>query len=317
MSERSLTHPIAIVRNMAEVRFGVVFTGHYDQQEWVDLARKVESSGFSTLLVADHYMNPMACGPLLMSAASVTTTLRVGSYVYNNDFRPPGLLAKEVATIDVLSGGRMELGLGAGWAKNEYVAAGIQFDPPGVRAARFEEAVGIVRRLLAGETVDHRGDHYRLRNLSGEPLPVQQPLPFLLGCGGPRMTRFAARNADTVGFVPQALPGGGLDPAAYTAAVFERRIAALEAELATPEAEGREPERSVLVFGMGRAANEVARDMHELTEDEMADSPYVLLGGPQAMADTIRERRERWGLSYVVCFDADLDKMIPVVSAIA
>jgi probable F420-dependent oxidoreductase len=297
---------------MMAMRFGVVFTGHYSNREWKDLAAKVEGSGFSTLLVADHYMNPMACGPLMMTAAATTTTLRVGSYVYNNDFRPPALLAKEVATIDVLSGGRMEVGIGAGWAKGEYVAAGIQFDPPPVRFARFEEGVGIVRRLLAGETVDHRGDHYRLRALEGLPVPVQQPVPLLIGCGGPRMTRFAARAADIVGFVPQSLPDGGLDPEAYRAAAFQKRVAALDRALA--DREGAGPERSVLVFGIGGSRSEITGDIAELTNAELAESPYALVGSPRTMADALLERNERWGLSYTVCFDEDLDRMIPVVA---
>lgn len=301
---------------MADVRFGVVYTGLYDGREWQELARKVEANGFSTLLVADHYMNPMACGPLLMSAAAATSALRVGSYVYNNDFRPPALLAKEVATIDVLSGGRMELGIGAGWAKPEYVAAGVHFDPPAVRASRFEEAVPLIVQLLAGESVDHRGQHYRLRGLEGSPRTVQAKLPLLIGCGGPRMTRFAARTADIIGFVPQSLPGGGLDLAAYTREAFEARVAVLDAALAAGDRGDDGPERSVLLFGVGDSLSDVNRDIVELGPEELAASPYALIGGTQTMADTLRERQARWGLSYVVCFDEDLDKLIPVVAAL-
>ena len=301
---------------MAGLRFGIVFTGRYGDREWRDLARKAEASGFSTVLVADHYMNPMACGPLIMAAAAATETLRVGSYVYDNDFRHPALLAKEVATIDVLSGGRMELGIGAGWAKEEYVAAGIHFDPPGVRAGRFEEAVGIIRRLLAGEAVEHRGEHYRLRGLAGEPVPVQRPVPMLIGCGGPRMTRFAARTAEIVGFVPQSLPDGGLEPAAYAATAFERRVAALEAALADATERTAPPERSVLVFRMAADASGITGELGDLPADELARSPYALIGSPRTMADAVLERQERWGLSYTVCFDDDLDAMIPVIDAL-
>src|SRR5581483_2790832 len=121
-------------------RFGVVFTSAFDPVRWSATARRVEAEGFDTLLVADHFDNPMACGPLIMAAASATTRLRVGSYVYNSDLRHPAMLAKEVATMDVLSGGRLELGLGAGWQKEEYDWAGLPFEPPGVRAGRFEES---------------------------------------------------------------------------------------------------------------------------------------------------------------------------------
>lgn len=294
-------------------RFGVVCTGGYSSTEWTELARKVEDSGFSTLLVADHYMNPMSCGPLMMAAAAATSTLRIGSYVYNNDFRPPALLAKEAATIDVLSGGRFELGIGAGWLREEYVAAGVHFDEPKVRAERFEEAVGIIRRLLAGESVEHRGTHYRLRGLEGMPKPVQQPLPLLLGCGGPRMTRFAAGAADIVAFVPQSLPQGGLDPHALSEAALADRVARLESALVG----GREPERSVLLFGIGRNADSVRERFEGLDADDVARSPYALIGDRAAMVDALLERRERWGLSYLVCFDDQLDEFLGVADALA
>src|SRR5687767_3997434 len=152
-------------------------------------------------------MNPMACGPLIMSAAAATTTLRVGSYVYDNDFRHPALLAKEAATMDVLSGGRFELGIGAGWAKEEYDQVGLTFDPPGVRRRRLEEAVPIIRRLFAGELITHDGAHYQLAEYAGEPRTVQSRLPVLIGGGGERMVKFAAREADIVGLVPRSLAG--------------------------------------------------------------------------------------------------------------
>jgi probable F420-dependent oxidoreductase len=144
-------------------RFGVGFTQETTRTDWAEYARRLEGEGFSTLLVADHYANPMACGPLMLAAAEATTTLRVGSYVYDNDFRHPALLAKEAATIDVLSDGRLELGLGAGWHKEEYDAVGIPFDPPGVRVSRLEESVEILLRLFAGGPVEFQGTHYRNR----------------------------------------------------------------------------------------------------------------------------------------------------------
>lgn len=297
---------------MRPLRFGVVFTGGYDATSWVQLARRVEDTGFSTLLVADHYMNPMACGPLLMAAAAATTELRIGSYVYNNDFRAPALLAKEAATIDVLSDGRFELGLGAGWAKIEYVLAGLRFDPPGVRADRLEEAVPLIRSLLAGEQVDHRGEHYRLRGLAGSPAGVQQPVPLLVGGGGPRMTRFAARCADIVGFVPRSLPDGGIDPAGFTEQAMDERVRWLEDELDRTDRSGDGPERSVLVFGVG----EHTRDRPEvasLSDDQLTDSPHLLLGGISQMAEAVLQRAERWGLTYTVCFDHDLDAFTPLV----
>lgn len=293
----------------------MVFTGSYSSDEWRSLSRRVEDLGYSTLLVADHYMNPMACGPLMMMAATSTTTLRVGSYVYNNDFRSPALLAKEVATIDVLCEGRFELGIGAGWAKQEYLLAGERFDPPRVRADRFEEAIGVLRRLLDGEAVEHRGAHYRLRGLLGSPRPVQSPVPLLIGGGGPRMIRLAGALADIVGFVPRSLPEGGLDPAGFGPATMERRVEWLEegvAQAGRPDG----PERSVLLFGINDSIADV-EELAALSPTEVETSPHALMGSTAAMIDALQERRDAWGLTYHVCFDRDLERLAPVVEALA
>lgn len=295
-------------------RFGAVFTGSYAANKWSEVARRLEAEGFSTLLVADHYLNPMSCGPLLLAAANATTTLRIGSYVYNNDFRHPALLAKEAATIDVLSGGRLELGLGAGWAKVEYEAVGLPFDPPRVRAARFEEGVEVITRLLTGQRVSYHGEHYHISDLQGEPRPVQQPVPLLLGGGGQRMIRFAARKADIIGFVPRSLPGGGLDPADF--ASLDVKIAVLDKELALLGRSDGGPERSVLVFGLHPSYDAIPTDTW-IPRDLVAASPYALVGGPDAVVETLLERRERLGLSYVVCFDSDIDTFIPIVRRLA
>ena len=298
-------------RERRPFRFGVVFTGLTDATQWPDLARRLEHSGFSTLLVADHYTNAMACTPLLMAAASATTTLRIGSYVYNNDFRHPALLAKEAATIDVLSGGRFELGVGAGWFKSEYDQVGLAFDPPAVRADRFEEAVDVIQRLLRGERVQHDGTHYRLDGLAGSPRPVQEPVPLLIGGGGPRMLRFAARAADIVAFVPRALPAGGLDPADFALAPMDGKIARLEQAVTDSGRADGGPERSLLIFGFVDAQG-VASDPR-LPAEFSGASPYGLMGDPAAMAELLLERRERWGFTYYVCFARDLDRFTPVV----
>lgn len=299
---------------LAQFRFGVVCTGGYDQRSWRELARRVEGEGFSTLLVADHYVNPMACGPLMMAAAAVTNELRVGSYVYNNDFRPPALLAKEAATIDVLSGGRMELGLGAGWMKLEYLAAGIRFDPPGVRVDRLAEAVPIIRALFEGEEVEHRGEHYRLRGIPGSPRTVQDRVPLLLGGGGRRMVGIAAEHADIIGFVPQALPGGGLDVAAIGPGWMDTRCSWLEEALQRQD-RSVGPERSVLLFSVGQAGD-LRPDLSDLDPNDLAETPFALIGDAHEMIDLLIARRERWGLTYIVCFDSDLAWLAPVVNAL-
>jgi alkanesulfonate monooxygenase SsuD/methylene tetrahydromethanopterin reductase-like flavin-dependent oxidoreductase (luciferase family) len=216
----------------------------------------------------------------------------------------------------VLSGGRFELGIGAGWAKEEYVLAGQSFDPPRVRADRFEEALSVIRRLLSGEEVSHRGEHYRLGGLSGSPLPVQSPIPLLIGGGGPRMIRLAGAVADIAGFVPRSLPEGGLDPAGFAPSAMGRRVDWLDEGISASGRIDGGPERSVLLFGVNESVAEV-EDLAALSHDEIASSPHALLGSIATMIDALHERRERWGLTYHVCFDRDLDRLAPVVAALA
>lgn len=238
----------------------------------------------------------MSCGILQMAAAEATTTLRIGSYVYNNDFRHPALLAKEAATIDVLSGGRLEFGIGAGWHRGEYDSTGIPFDPGTVRVSRLEEAVEVISALWRGGHVDFRGQHYRIDGLEGTPLPIQDPIPMLIGGGGPRMLRLAAAKAATVALVPRSLPEGGLDPVEFAVDAFESRIRALDEAVA---ASGRpvQPERGLLVFQMYRSDADIAAD-DWIDQETAVTSPYALFGDANQMADAIAERRERWGISY-------------------
>ena len=300
-------------------RFGALNTGTtvHSRANWKECARRVESLGFSTLLVADHFHNGTLCTPRLAVAAAVTTTLRVGSYVYDNDFRHPVLLAREAADIDLLSDGRLELGLGAGWAKAEYDMVGIPFDPGPVRASRYEEAVGIIKALHSMETVTHRGEHYQVEECALLIEPVQRPIPLLLGGGGPRMTGFAARHGDIIGFVPRSLPQGGLDPMEFSTAAFDEKVAILDAAAAERSDGG--PERSILAFQVARTVE----DLHTDPDDEwaspeiMAEGPYALIGDTEQVVDTLLERRERWGLSYVTCWEEDIDVLAPVVAKLA
>ena len=297
-------------------RFGVVFTDDFDAMRWPEIARRLESEGFATLLVADHYDNPLSCGPLIVAAANATTRLRVGSYVYNNDVRHPALLAKEAATIDVLSGGRMELGIGAGWFKQEYDMVGLSFDPPAIRAARFKESIEIITRLFTGEEVSYQGQHYQISGLKGMPLPIQQPIPLLIGGGGPSMIRFAAHRANIIGFVPRSLPGGGLDATKFAAESMDRNIEVLETAVTEAGRIDGGPERSILIFSIYSSLADVPDD-NWIPRDLVETSPHALVGDADAMADTLVAQRERWGLNYFVCFDTDLEKFIPVVRKLA
>ena len=298
------------------IRFGVVFTGLATATEFRELAKRVEAEGFSSLLVADHLSGRMACTPLIAAAAGATTTLRVGSYVYNNDFRHPVLLAKEVATLDVLSEGRVEFGIGAGYLTPEYESAGIRFDPPGVRLSRLEEAVGIVRRLLEGEVVDHAGEHYQLHGQQGTPLPVQRPVPLMIGGGGDRMIRLAAREAQIMAFVPRALRAGGLDPNDMTAEALTSRIERLKAEVAAAGRIDQQPERAILLMSVLRSVAEVPDDAFVSREVAM-DSPYIVIGDESAIAEQLVETAERWGITYQVCYAREFERLLPAVRRLA
>jgi probable F420-dependent oxidoreductase len=284
--------------------------------DWRDVVRRVENEGFSTLLVADHFVAPMACGPLILGAALASTTLRVGSYVFDNDFRHPAVMAKEMATIDVLSKGRVELGLGAGWLKPEYDAIGLPFDPPDVRVARLEEAVEVIGRLLDGDIVTHRGRHYQLSDYQGTPRPAQSRIPLLIGGGGPRIIRLAARRADIASFTPRTLLDGSVDSSDVGPHAMDAKVAALDGAITQAGRSDDEVERNVLLFAVSPSLAGVASFPWTRPEEALT-SPFALIGETNAMVETLYERRERWGLSYFVCFQQGLEALIPVVRRLA
>jgi len=185
-------------------RFGVVGEGIRSGPELVATARRAEELGYDTLLLRDHFVaapfgDQLAPMVALMAAAAATRTLRVGTLVLDNDYRHPVLLAKEAATLDLLSGGRFELGIGAGWARDEYERAGMAFDPPGIRVDRLEEAVRVLKGLFAGSALTFPGHHYSVTELQSFPMPAQRPHPpILIGAGSTRMLSIAGREADIV-----------------------------------------------------------------------------------------------------------------------
>src|SRR3990172_363620 len=194
-------------------RFGIQTSRAPSREEWVDKVRRIEELGFSSLFIPDHFNNQFAPIPALMAAADATSSLRVGTLVLDNDFRHPLVLAKELATLDVLSGGRVEAGLGAGWMVSDYEQSGMPFERPGVRISRLEEAVKIMKGLFAEGPFTFSGKHYRVTNHEGTPKPVQKPHPpFLIGGGGRRVLTLAAKEADIVG-VNFSLAEGVVNPA--------------------------------------------------------------------------------------------------------
>ena len=182
-------------------------------KEWGELARRVEDLGYSTLTMPDHFGNQMAPVPALMAAARRPPTLRVGALVWDNDYKHPVVLAKELATMDLLSDGRLEVGIGAGWERADYDWSGIPYDPPGVRVDRFEEGLAVIKGHFGPGPFSFSGQHYTITGLDGLPKPVQAHVPILIGGGGKRVLSIAAREADIVG-INGTMAAGAIGPEA-------------------------------------------------------------------------------------------------------
>lgn len=285
-------------------RFGVTTASAISRRAWVEKARQIEALGYATITVADHFPDSLSAVPAIMAAADATERLRVASWVFCNDFRHPALLYKDAATLDLLSEGRFELGIGAGWLKSEYDMTGIPFDSPAVRVARLEEAVHIIKGLAGEGPFDFTGQHYRIAGLEGAPKPVQKPLPPLyIGGGGKRLLTFAAREADIVGFAARALPEGGLDVPDIAVQSVRRKVGWVREAAASA---GRDPELNILIFvfeltdDRHAAAQRLAADVPGLTPDDLLVSPHVLIGTPEQIAVDLRQRRDAFGISYIV-----------------
>ncbi len=306
-------------------RFGVSVHGSKSRAEWIGIARQAEVLGYSTLLIPDHLGDQLSPIPALVAAADATSTLRVGSLVFDNDFRHPVMLAKEAATLDVLSGGRLELGLGAGWMKPEYEQAGIPFERASVRIERMEEAIQIVKGLFADGPVDFAGQYYTITGLEGFPKPVQRPHPPLhIGGGGQRLLSIAAREADIIGFIPKARPDGqGQDIMDATPEALEQKIAWVR-EAAGARFAGIE--LGVLVAQVfttedrEQAAQLIATTLaagYNMSTDLILQAPYLLIGSIDQICEDLLVRRERFGISYINVFEQSLEVLAPVVARLA
>ncbi|MGH7384154.1 MAG: TIGR03621 family F420-dependent LLM class oxidoreductase [Candidatus Rokuibacteriota bacterium] len=302
-------------------RFGVTAPTPSAGTDWADRARRVEQLGYSTLVLPDHFRDHLAPVPALTAAALATTRLRVGSLVFSNDFRHPAVLAKDAATIDVLSGGRFELGLGAGWLRAEYDQAGIPFAPPGTRVGRLEEAVTIIKGLLAGERVTFAGRHYAIADLEGRPTPVQRPHPpIAIGGGGRRTLTLAAREASIVGLVPRARrDGSGLDMADLSDAATREKLEWVRAAAGDrfDSLEIHALIQAVVVAERRTAAADRLASRFKVARDVVLETVYVLLGTVEEICKTLRERRERYGISYLTVFERDMEAFAPVVARLA
>jgi probable F420-dependent oxidoreductase len=287
------------------------------RQEWLDTLRRIEDSGFSTYLVLDHFVRGLDPIATLGAAAMATTSLRLGSLVFDNDFRHPAVLAKAAATIDVLSGGRLELGIGAGWLREEYEQTGIPFDPAGVRIDRLIEAVHFLKRVFVEDQVTFSGEHYATTDLVMPPKPVQQPYPpILIGGGSKRILSVAGREADIVGLTTRALPDGSKDTADMTAEATHRKIGWVREAAGDrfADIELTIMVSDVVVTGDRQGVAERLAAAMNVTPEEVLASPQVLLGTVEEMVEDLQRRREEYGLSYFVVVESNMEKIIPVLA---
>jgi len=303
-------------------RFGVQLAGASSGAAWAATARRVEADGYATLFMPDHFDDQWAPVPAMAAAAAATTTLRIASLVLDNDYRHPVVLAKEAATLDVLSDGRLELGLGAGWQRRDYDQSGIAFDDATTRVDRLAEALAVIKGLLGDGRYSFTGRHYTVTDLIGTPHPVQRPHPpIIVGGGARRVLTVAGREADIVG-INFDLRTGAIGPeigpsgteAATAAKVkwvrdaagsrFDQLELSVRVYLAVVT-DQREQVAAGIATGFG------------LTPEEALGTPHFLVGSIDQIVDDLVRRREELGLSYVVFSGGALDDMAPVVARLA
>lgn len=313
--------------NTRPFRFGIaVATDPGDipsREAWIALAHKTEDLGYATFLVADHFINEYLPIAALMFAADATRTLRVGSYVFDNNYRHPVLLAKEVAAIDRLSGGRFELGMGAGWYRAEYDQVGLTFDRPGVRIQRLEEALAILKQFFTQDSITFAGDHYTVNDLKAVPKPTQRPHPpIFIGGGAKKVLSLAGREADIVGLSERVNDDGSFDAAERTEAALKQKVEWVR------QAAGERfsaMELNMLISTVivtderQQVAEQHAREsaMVGMTAEDVLANPFSLIGTVEYMVETLQRRREELGISYLTVTFRDMEAFAPVVARLA
>lgn len=301
-------------------RFGVQVSSAPDRRSWADIAVRAEANGFDVLTMPDHFTPQLAPVPALMAAADATTSLRIGALVFDNDYKHPLVLAKELATMDVLSDGRLEIGLGAGWMVSDYEQSGIPYDSPKVRIDRFVEGLAVIKGCLGEGEYSFSGEHYTIKGHNGLPKPVQSRVPVLIGGGGKRVLSIAAREADIVG-INGTLTAGviGVDAVstmteqavdekvAIVAEAGAHRLGDIEMNIRTFFVKVTD-DRAGFVKGVA--------DMFKIPVELIDTSPFGLIGSEAAITEQLLAARERWGFSYVIVGGENIEEMAPVVAAL-
>ena len=305
-------------------RFGVINEQMKAPSAWFDHVRRVEALGYTTLLLRDHFVSDFfgdQYAPLvaLMAAASVTTTLRLGTMVIDNDYRHPVMLAKEAATLDCLSAGRFELGIGAGWLRTEYEQAGLPFDRAGVRIDRLEESIRVMKGIWAEAPTTFAGQHYQVTGINGVPKPLQRPHPpLLIGGGKERMLKLAGREADIVGILTSDVSSGTL-----ISDIRERMAAAVHQKIDwIRQGAGHRFDQielsliPTIIFTDDRRSHIeslIRQQGWDVTVEAVLQMPSMLIGSIEEIAQDLQARRESYGFSYYVVADDQMDSFAPVI----
>jgi probable F420-dependent oxidoreductase len=322
-------------REVRPFRFSVQAFEAGSGRQWTDLARRAEDLGYSTLFTTDHYFGPgeisdvsghrpVDVAPLtaMMAAAMATTRLRVGCRVFCVDYHNPVMLAKELATLDMLSGGRLEAGLGAGWVAAEYDGLGIAMDRPGIRIERLAETVRVLKGHWGGEPLDVRGDHVRAVGFSGRPLPAQEPHPpIMIGGGAPRVLRLAGQLADivSINFNNAAGKLGPGSVASSTRAATAEKIGWVR-EGAGDRFGDIELEIAAYFIAIGEDPADAVAAMARrfgVSAELLSEHPHALTGSVAEICDKLEQRRGELGISYINVAQRSMEQFAPVVARLA
>jgi probable F420-dependent oxidoreductase len=304
-------------------RFGVQCGGAESGAEFLEKARKAEDLGYSVFYMPDHFIDtPYAPMAGIAAAAAVTTTLRVGTLVLGNDYKHPAVTAKEFATVDVMSDGRVEAGIGAGWMRTDYEALGLPYDSPGTRIDRLAEAIAIFKGTWGDGAFSLDGEHYTITNYDAMPKPVQRPRPpILIGGGGPKLLRLAGAEADIVGINPNLRKGE------VSADAVQDSVAAMTKQKIEWVREGAGDRFDDLELQIRYFMAAITDDRRGLAEavaggfglgaEDALESGVACVGTVDEVCDLLRQRRDEWGVSCVVFGDDQYEAFAPVVERLA
>ncbi len=303
-------------------RFGVQLSAATDGPTWTETARRIESLGYAIATMPDHFTEQLAPVPALQAILDATTTLRAGALVFDNDYKHPAILAKELATLDVLSEGRVEIGLGAGWMISDYAQLGLPFDRAGVRIDRLVEGLSVIRGAMGPGPFSFSGEHYEVTDYDGFPKPVQAPWPpILIGGGGARVLGIAAREADIVG-VNGTLAAGVFGAEAFATMTAEAVAGKVAVVVEHAGDRVEHIEMNIRTF-FNRVTDHRAGTIDTIARAIGVDpavlgsSPYALVGSPTKIVEDLRGLRETYGFSYITVGVDEIDSFAPVVAELA